>query len=653
MNKYGARKKRTIKMKSAGKRILLGCLVIALSFSMMSWHKFSSIFAAVAMYGWTDDGTWAYKVLSIGEKKVSIRPSDLGAVKSSDGEIPSKVRIQGEDYTVTEIAPSAYCMCVCSECLQKNRASLSTIWDGENDNYISEDIETTIKKLTIPSTVVEIGISAFEDASLSQISFEKNSQLTTIRESAFWGCTLKNITIPKSVKQIDYGAFCSSSLQTAEFGEGSKITEIGESLFEDSRLKSIIIPETVTTIAENAFWNCKLTEISIPASVTHIEGHAFEHNTKLNTVDFLESGKLKKIGTGAFMECALAEITIPASVTLLDVCAFGNNSSLKTVALEATSKIKEMDDRAFANIPKYKYDEDDIEEMKEDCEKNTAVKQVHVKNYDMYQWIREGGIFAGDTKVYSEKTRVFLDKYKNDCVVDNVSMKSNQQATIDFENYVSAKKGYHFQGSIFNYSDILNENQTKTGEINGTKFVSYGYPYVVIKSNQQANEYKIVYNTNQGDTTVAPTKCRYDETVTISSTIPVRKGYIFTGWSKTATGDGNLYQPSAKVNENFAYRDGATVTLYARWKPITKRVTVHFSTPKKKSAKSGYEIVITRNGKTIQRHDIPSAEVGDKKLVITGARIGETYVISCTNYEKNKGKKKYYKATKKEVTIEE
>lgn len=638
-----------MKMKLAGKKIVIVLIIISLSFSMVSWQNFFNIFAAVATYGRTDDSVWSYKVLNAAGRTVSIRPLDLGEFESSKVTIPSSVIIQGDSYTVTEIASYAYSQCFCADCLKKNKMNLSTAWEDQNESYEGEELEIEISELVIPSTITEIAVNAFEFCDLSKITFEKNSRLEIIGESAFSDCTLKTITIPKSVTTIEGYAFSYSSLQTITFEEGSKIEEIEDGTFEESGLRNITLPNTITSIGEMAFLSCRLTTITIPESVTIIAANAFEENTRLKEVIFAADGDLEEIQIGAFMGCGLTEVTIPASVEKVEVCAFGNNSDLETVTFETASAIDKLNTNAFAKVSGYDYEQDYIEDM--EYKKNTSVSQVNVKNYDVYQWIMKGELFSDSTKIYSEKTRVFLEEEKEENVQENITMKGDNQATIHIDNYVLANQGYHFEGSQFIYSDTLNSKQNKTGDIEGTDFISHGYPYVVIKANQEANEYGIAYNTN-GGTAIESTGCRYNEPITISSNIPIRKGYEFIGWSRDASGEGKIYQPGEVVNENFTDADGAVVPLYAVWKEITKKVTIHFSTPEKISDKYGYEILVTRNGNTIQQHDVPSSQVGDKKIIISGAKIGDIYVIKCTNYEKENGKKKYYQTTTKQVTIE-
>lgn len=636
---------------SVVKKVIIILMIISLAFSMVSWQNFLYIFAAVATYGRTDDNLWAYKVINPTTRTVSIRPSDLGSAETINLEIPSSVIIQEESYTVEEISPYAYSLCVCSDCLSAKRSSLKSAWDNEEGEYEAEEVLIEIDELIIPDTVKTIGKCAFEYCELEKVTFESTPRLETIKTEAFWETTLKSINIPASVTTIEDSVFCGSELETITFEEGIQLTEIDEYTFEGTMLKTITLPESVTNIKQSAFYCSDLREITIPKAVTNIGYSAFEGNYKLKKVKFAADGELEIIRKGAFMECDLTEVTIPASVETIGLCAFGNNSQLHTVTLQTEDEINTLNKDAFAKVPGYNCDEDTLDDDLE-FNKNTSVTQVNVENYDTYRWIANKEAFDNSANIYSKKTRVFIDERKDDNAQGDISMGEDGQKTLRVDDYVTLENGYHFEGSKFKYVDTLDLTNVNTADIEETEFVSYGYPYVVIKANQEINEYEIAYETNSDETYIENSKCQYDSAVTISSTVPTKFGYKFLGWSKSATGEGELYQPGQIVNENFTDKNGEVVKLYAKWKEIKKKVTIKFGTPKTISNDLGYEIVVTKNGVTIQQYDVDSSEVGSKQIVISGAKLGEIYTIKCTNYKKENGKKTYYPPSTKEVTIE-
>ncbi len=122
----------------------------------------------------------------------------------------------------------------------------------------------TVKSVTIPNTVTEVGHRAFTScANLEEVIFENGSNVSVINEYTFYKCpNLTNVTLPDTIVTIGNAAFR-----------------------ECSSLTSFTIPENVTTIATSAFRDCTaLTSITIPKSVTEIAGYAFYNDAALTTI---------------------------------------------------------------------------------------------------------------------------------------------------------------------------------------------------------------------------------------------------------------------------------------------------------------------------------------------------------------------------------
>ena len=100
----------------------------------------------------------------------------------------------------------------------------------------------------------------------------------------------------------------------------------------------IIIPagtenNPMVAIGKYAFYGCSgLTSISLPASLTRIEGSAFEGCSSLESIS-LPAG-LTEIGNYAFQGCSnLTIISLPAGITKINYCTFGGCSSLTSISL--------------------------------------------------------------------------------------------------------------------------------------------------------------------------------------------------------------------------------------------------------------------------------------------------------------------------------
>ena len=104
---------------------------------------------------------------------------------------------------------------------------------------------SSLTNITIPNSVTSIGNWAFNNCgSLTSITSSDNSQLTSIGEYAFEGCSsLTNITIPNSVTSIGGWAFYNCS----------KLTEM------------TILATTPPTLSNTAAISTATTKIYIPA----------------------------------------------------------------------------------------------------------------------------------------------------------------------------------------------------------------------------------------------------------------------------------------------------------------------------------------------------------------------------------------------------
>ena len=122
-------------------------------------------------------------------------------------------------------------------------------------NFPSGYTISNITQVDIGTTVTSIGDNAFENAtSLTSVTFEAGSTLTTIGNYAFRLSGLTSIEIPNSVTSIGDNAFQNAeSLTTFTFETGSTLTTIGVSAFRHTSFSSITIPNSVTSIGNYAF----------------------------------------------------------------------------------------------------------------------------------------------------------------------------------------------------------------------------------------------------------------------------------------------------------------------------------------------------------------------------------------------------------------
>lgn len=221
--------------------------------------------------------------------------------------IPSVVRNNGKDYTVTTIVGNAF---------------------ANSDSLLS---------VTIPATIESIGQSAFEGCSyLRKVTLADGIALQTIADRTFYGCdSLLSVNIPASVSTIGELAFArDKSLQSIALP--SAIASIGRYAFQDcSALKTVTISENaaITVIDDQVFEHCtSLTEMVLPAKVETIGKLAFNYCSSMASLT-LPKG-LKKIDDQAFAHCeALKSVAVPNSVSWLGTEVFASCISLQEVTL--------------------------------------------------------------------------------------------------------------------------------------------------------------------------------------------------------------------------------------------------------------------------------------------------------------------------------
>lgn len=119
---------------------------------------------------------------------------------------------------------------------------------------------------TIPAGTEVLGISSLYDSRIKDISLPVS--LRTVGEAAFYDSTVEHIQLPDMTDSIGRIAFCYCL-----------------------NLKTLTLPKHLKTITEQMCQSCKsLTEINIPATVSTIDGHAFENCNQLERV-IVESNK--------------------------------------------------------------------------------------------------------------------------------------------------------------------------------------------------------------------------------------------------------------------------------------------------------------------------------------------------------------------------
>ena len=99
-------------------------------------------------------------------------------------------------------------------------------------------------------------------------------------------------------------------------------------------VKSVVIESGVTNIGAGAFAYSKITNISIPNTVTDIGIAAFYNSNNIKTITIPDS--VKTIGNAAFVRNGLESIVLPNGLKIIDYCMFIGCSNLKSVTIPGT-----------------------------------------------------------------------------------------------------------------------------------------------------------------------------------------------------------------------------------------------------------------------------------------------------------------------------
>lgn len=128
-----------------------------------------------------------------------------------------------------------------------------------------------------------------------------------------------SITIPASVSYA---------------GDTYSVSSIGKSAFYDCCLTSIFLPNSLTSIGDSAFCFCEyLSSIALPNTLTSIGKSVFAICSSLTSIALPNS--LTSIGDDAFYHCAsLTSITLPYSLTSIGNAAFASCSSLTSFSID-------------------------------------------------------------------------------------------------------------------------------------------------------------------------------------------------------------------------------------------------------------------------------------------------------------------------------
>ncbi len=244
------------------------------------------------------------------------------------------------------------------------------------ENVVIPNGVTTIKKyafqscnlgvLTLPSSVTDIYVFAFENAVASKIRFNgtfeefQNIYIYPEGNTSFFNtpvyCTSDGQNYyqadPEKLIHFDYAVSNGNNATITNYKgnfkevtipsaiDGYLITEIGDNAFsENENLITLQIPDTVKKIGAGAFAGCtRLKNINLPKSLTAINNSTFFCCYVLDKITIPEG--VTSIGSNAFGACyTLKSITLPKSLKSIGEDAFSGCQFTNIKGLEGVQSI--------------------------------------------------------------------------------------------------------------------------------------------------------------------------------------------------------------------------------------------------------------------------------------------------------------------------
>ncbi|MCL1904275.1 MAG: leucine-rich repeat protein [Oscillospiraceae bacterium] len=448
-------------------------------------------------------------------------------------------------------------------------------------------------QIVLKSDTVSISARAFLDCANLETIYIPNGVLN-IGYGAFNGCSgITALTLPNRLEKIEMYAFSKTNISSIIIPDS--VTSVGSYAFQNcTKLTTARLSENITTIPGSMFSGCfELSEVNIPNGVTRIDGYAFRECRKLKSVTIPEN--VTSIGVTAFNLCTdLESVVITKGLELLLLDAFRDCGSLTSIWLESDTPLQINGDAGtISDIVTFYVPID----LKSDYRTFTALDKYNVAGYCNVEFDTRGGSYIEPTKKSIENNKlvrpadpdsdfyVFDGWYKEaDCinewnfntsfVNDNMTLYAkwipktysitynlnggiNASGAPSVYSYgintvfpVPSRENYVFDG-WYTFADFsgVPVNSTGTG-INGN---------LNLYAKWSPKTYKVIYNANGGVGVPLPQTKTHGVILTLSGATPARSGFIFRGWSMSATILMPNYQPGA------IYTDDADIELYAVW----------------------------------------------------------------------------------------
>lgn len=443
--------------------------------------------------------------------------------------------------------------------------SLLVGYEADNtEKYVSGDTENLVS-VSFGPLIKEIGENAFCGAeNLVKVSFDEKSVLETIGTKAFSETGLTEISLPESVTTLGTGVFKdSAALETASLGG---VTVVPAETFSGcSALENVTETENWTSLGDNAFCGTGVIEFKAGKAMTKFGRNVFADSalTKLSVENsnciFPNEGGLVPEGavikgyqnssadvySQTYYDSACEEFGKPAYIIFFDMTG-GKNGTEKVYAVNGDKipsiEVPEREDYDFAGYYVHengrgtKYFDADGNSVK-DWDSTTNITLYAAWNHQTYTVVYDGNGATGGT-------------------MENSVFRTNTEIALAKNIY--EKTGSCFLGWSKNSSaktpDYTNKEIVKNLAKSGGMITLYA-----VWTKGIIPEHTIRYDANGGEMNLVTNTFFEGYGTSITSEKPVRKGFVFAGWT-TVKGSSHV-----KYNADDVIDSCEDVVLYAVW----------------------------------------------------------------------------------------
>ena len=267
-------------------------------------------------------GQWGHETNDMSDDDYYFERTHTVAVNTATQlTIPNTVELGGREYTVTAI--------------QKWGFAYSA--SDQNDIWYCKELENSeigiLDRDPVVSSTKHDNINDHRNDYLQKITFDSECPITSFGDYCFMSNNkLGEITIPKNVEYLGTGVFeCCQSLKNVYFQHNKNYGgEYTEEKYPDGYTK-------IKTILLWTFWHCTALEsIEFPDGITEIQGTSLGSPLQyvFALINVRLPNTLEKIGPHFLCDAmSLKTLTIPASVTYINGACFHGCESLETVYL--------------------------------------------------------------------------------------------------------------------------------------------------------------------------------------------------------------------------------------------------------------------------------------------------------------------------------